>query len=192
MLSLLLSYLLLYRYIALALVVLCAAAILPLPVNTLLLATGAFANQGYFDFTQSIFVAISANVIGDMAAFWFTRKYGPIAFKKLRIKTSPNLLRAEQYIQTHAGATIFITRFVGVIGTATNILAGLADVSPIKFLTFDLLGNSIQIGMIIGLGYLVGTYWQDYSDTISIVGEIALVLILILTITKTVLARKKR
>lgn len=44
------SYVLLYKYVAIALVVYSGAVILPLPANAMLLAVGAFASQGYFSF----------------------------------------------------------------------------------------------------------------------------------------------
>ena len=86
MLASLLSFLLLYKYLALFLCVFSVAVIIPLPINALLLATGAFANFGYFNLAASIAVALSANVLGDMIDFILARRFGPRVFEKFKIQ----------------------------------------------------------------------------------------------------------
>src|SRR5271154_2498974 len=68
-LSSLLSYVLLYRYVTIALVVYFSAIILPLPSNAMLLAVGAFASQGYFNFWGALTVAVIANTLGDLTDY---------------------------------------------------------------------------------------------------------------------------
>jgi len=50
MLGFFLSYLLLYKYVVLFLVVATASFGLPVPATALMMAAGAFIAQGYFDF----------------------------------------------------------------------------------------------------------------------------------------------
>ncbi len=175
LLGLLLSYVLLYKYVALALAVLLSAVLLPIPINTILLATGAFVSQGYFNFTEVLIVTVTANVFGDVCEFLLARRYGNAMLKRSRLDTSRNFLRVERYIKTHAGKTVFVTRFVGVLGIAANLLAGLAGVSLLKFFVFDFLGNAIEIGGLLSLGYIVGGYWHDFSDIVEVVGWILFV-----------------
>jgi membrane protein DedA with SNARE-associated domain len=93
MLALILSYLLLYKYLAIFILVFSAAVIIPWPVNTAILAVGAFSSQGYFNFWISLAVAISANVSGDLFDYWLTRKYGQKAIKNFYIKHNTHFAR---------------------------------------------------------------------------------------------------
>src|ERR1700753_579402 len=119
-LATLLSYLLLYKYIAIFLLVVSSAIILPIPENTLLLATGAFASQGYFSFIFAFIVALAANVIGDSIGYILTRKWGNKIIKEHHIKKYASLSKIDSYIRGNAGMTIFLTRFTGTIGPLVN------------------------------------------------------------------------
>ena len=74
--ALLLSFLLLYKYWALFAVIFVAAVLVPLPTNSVLLAAGAFASQGYFSFWLSLAVAVGANIAGDCFDYFLARRYG--------------------------------------------------------------------------------------------------------------------
>jgi membrane protein DedA with SNARE-associated domain len=69
----LLSYILLYKYVALALLVFANAIVIPLPINTLLLATGAFASQGYLNLGLALVLSIVANILGDCIDYTLAR-----------------------------------------------------------------------------------------------------------------------
>jgi membrane protein DedA with SNARE-associated domain len=174
-LAFLLSYLLVYGYAVLFVVIFVSGLLLPLPVNSLLLAMGAFASQGYFNFYVSLAVALCANVLGDLTGFLLARRYGPVVLKKFNVKPSHNFRRIESYIRSYAGTTIFFTRFVGAFDTAANILAGLSEVATSKFLFYDILGNLTIILPLLLLGYFVGDDWQSLSGVVEIGGGIVLV-----------------
>ena len=84
----LLAYLLLYKYITLFIVCYLAALLIPLPSNTSLLAASAFASQGYLNIYIVIAVALAANVLGDITGFLLARRFGKeflmkVGFKKI-------------------------------------------------------------------------------------------------------------
>src|SRR5476649_1096482 len=81
----LLSYVLLYRYWTIAVVVYSSALILPLPANAMLLAVGAFASQGYFNFWAALGIAVSANTLGDLTDYALARRYGEHITRLLRL-----------------------------------------------------------------------------------------------------------
>ena len=70
-----LSFLLLYKYIALFVIAFFLAVGIPLPVAIVLLASGGFASLGYFDFTTTFLVALSAAVLGDVFDYYLAKKY---------------------------------------------------------------------------------------------------------------------
>lgn len=192
MIAALLSYLLLYKYVAIFILVFSAAVILPLPVNSILLAVGAFASQGYFSFWLSLAVAMAANMLGDLFGYWLTRTYGEAVIKSFYAKRHEVLVRLEKYIQSRAGLTIFLTRFTGISDIAGNFLAGIVGVPLRTFIIFDFLGNFCVFFPVLSLGYIAGNYWQDYSNVIDVASGIFLVLIILFMITRTIYHRSKK
>ncbi len=172
----LLSYLLIYKYALLAGAIF-ASGVIPVPVDTLLLAAGAFASQGYFSLAFSLAAAVGANVAADSMVYFIARRYGPPALRFFKVERSATVLRLEGYIRSRAGVTIFLSRFVSALDIAANVLAGLTKVPFHYFLAFDLLGNATDIGALLFLGYFFGANWQSVSNTVGGVGLVLLVVI---------------
>jgi membrane protein DedA with SNARE-associated domain len=171
----LLSYLLLYKYVALFVVVYSVAVILPLPSNVMLLAVGAFSSQGYFSFWLSLAVAVVANTLGDLTDYVIARKYGDAVVRTLRLNKFAFFLQLEKELRTDAAITVFTTRFAGILSTPASFLAGVAKVPLGTFLWCDVLGNVIEPFVALSLGYLAGDYWTDFSGPLSLIAGIVAV-----------------
>jgi membrane-associated protein len=172
--ALLLSFLLLYKYWALGIVIFISAVILPLPTNSLLLAAGAFASQGYFSFSLSLAIAVGANMLGDCFDYFLARRYGRRAIAMLHLRMPAYIERLEAYVKHHPGPTIFLTRFVGAADPLGNVFAGFVGVPFGLFLWYDFLGNFVSIGGVLYAGYFLGIHWQDFSTLFSIAGWVLL------------------
>jgi membrane protein DedA with SNARE-associated domain len=167
-----LSFLLLYKYIALFAFIFCSAVILPLPDNSILLATGAFASQGYFGFWTSLCVALVANVAGDLVGYLLARHWGRAALNRLNIRIPSYINRLDGYVRRYPRRSIFLTRFVGTADSVVNVLSGFTGVPFATFLLWDALGNFVSLFYILYLGYLFGAYWSNVSGILSIAGFI--------------------
>jgi membrane-associated protein len=183
-LSTLLSYLLLYKYATIFVVVFAAAIIVPVPDSTLLVATGAFASQGYFSLTLALVVALVANVLGDLVDYILTNRWGFKIVKEHHIRKMPYFNKVEQFIRSNAGMAIFVSRFVGTVGPLVNFLSGLANIPLSKFLFFDVVGNAVDIAGLLIAGYILGQYWQDFSGFVGLIGWIIVVAIVMYAIIK--------
>lgn len=164
-----LSYILLYKYTALFSVIYSANLILPLPVSATFLAIGAFSSQGYFSFWVSLAVGVLANVLGDLTGYWITRKYGEEVIRFLKLDRLQFFANLKKELKTDAAITVFTTRFAGSLGPVVNFLSGLVGVPFLKFLAYDFLGNVIELGFILSLGYAVGNYWSDFSNLLGLI-----------------------
>jgi len=181
-LSFLLSSLLLYKYWTLFVAIFLAAIIVPIPVNTLLLASGAFAGQGYMSFSISLFVAVLANIIGDSIDFFLARRYGRPILQKMKIRIPTYMERLERFVIKYPGGTIFATRFVGTIEPITSLLCGFVGIKFSKFLFYDFLGNVVADGIVIYAGYFLGAHWQDFTGIFNITDYILLVVMILVAI----------
>lgn len=165
-----LSFLLLYKYAALFLFIFSSAVILPLPDNSILLAAGAFASQGYFNFWLSLGFSLAGNVAGDCVGYYLARRWGHSAFSRLRVRIPTYLDRLDGYLRRYPGRSIFVTRFIGTADVVVNLLSGFARIPFSRFLLWDALGNFVSLFYILYLGYLFGAYWSQVSGILSIAG----------------------
>lgn len=179
----LLSYVLIYKYVAIFLVIYFGAVGLPLPANAMLLAVGAFASQGYFSFWFSLIVAVVANTLGDLTGYGITRKYGEVVIHKLKLDRVKFFLHLKEELRTDAVVTVFTTRFAGSLSSITNFLAGWVKVPMQTFLFFDVLGNVIEPFVALAIGYAVGNYWSDFSGILGILtGMVAVAVIIFILV----------
>lgn len=167
-----LSYVLLYKYVAIFFVVYTGAIIIPWPANAMLLAVGAFASQGFISFWASLAVAVTANTLGDLTDYAVARKYGEWVIRKLKLDKVRFFLRIKEELIADAGVTVFMTRFAGSLSSITNFLAGFVEVPFMTFFWFDLIGNTIEPFGALALGYAVGNYWSNFSNLLSLIAGI--------------------
>lgn len=193
-LDFILSSLLLYKYIALAVVVYAAAVLLPLPSNAMLLAVGAFASQGYFNVWLALAVAVIANTAGDLTDYLIARKFGERVTRALRLHKLKFYNDLQEELRVDAAVTVFTTRFAGSLSPIANFLAGLVAVPFPTFFWCDLAGNFIEPAVALGIGYAVGDYWSDFSGTLELVAGIiaaAVILFILLRIQRRIARRRE-
>ncbi len=183
-LAALLSFLLLYKYIALFAIVYITAVLVPLPTNTMLLAVGAFSSQGYFNFWISLAAAVVANTLGDLTGYAVTRRYGERVIHALKLNRLRFFSQLREELRTDAAVTVFMTRFAGWLSSATNFLAGLVGVPFLTFLWCDLLGNIIEPGAALVIGYAVGNYWNDFSGSFELIAGVVAVSVIIFVLAR--------
>ncbi len=187
----LLAYLLLYKYWAIFCVMFVSSIILPLPTNSLLLATGALASQGFFDFTLALAVAVGGNMAGDCVDFVLARRYGRKALHMLKIRTPWYVVHLEHYMRDYAGLTIFFTRFFATADSFISVLAGFSGISTGTFLVYSLLGNIVSDGGVLYVGYFFGSNWQAVTGTLGTVEWVLFGMFVVLVLTVSLWYRRR-
>ena len=190
-LTTLLSYLLLYKYIAIFAVVFFSGLLLPLPSNTLLMAAGAFASQGYLSLSGAFFTALIANVIGDSCSFALTRIWGTRIITSARLNRFAAIARIDRFVRDHARTTILVSRFLGTPAVIVNFICGLTEVPYARFVAYDIFGNALDTACFLLIGYSLGIYSENYSDIAELVGGIVLVAAMIWLIAFIFLKKDK-
>lgn len=180
----LLSYVLLYKYAAIAVVVYAGAAILPLPANAMLLAVGAFASQGYFSFWAALSVAVTANTLGDLTGYWIARRFGERVTRALRLHRFRFYGQLQDELRVDAAVTVFLTRFAGSLSSIANLLAGLVGVPFRTFFTMDVFGNIIEPLGALALGFAVGEYWSDFSELLDLAAAVVALSVIIFVLAR--------
>lgn len=192
-LNTILSYVLLYKYAAIAAVLYASALLFPFPANGMLLAVGAFASTGYFNFWGTLALAAAADTLGDLTAYALARIFGERITRALRLHRFRFYGQLQEELRADAVVTVFSTRFGGSLATATNYLAGLVGVPFFTFFWSDLAANITEPFGALAIGYLVGDYWGQFSGSLnlfSIAVAVAVVLFVLFRIHRRMAQRR--
>ncbi len=179
LLSSLLSFLLLYKYVALFAVAFSAAIIIPLPTDMVLVAIGAFSYQHYFSFWISVAVTVIAEVAGDLIDYSLSKRYAHVVIREKYVRKYSFFTRLEDSFRKYTGLTIFLTRFVGILSPLTNFLSGFEKIKVRIFVLYDFLGNLVDTLALLSVGYLIGDNWESISDKLSLVTEVLAAVIIV-------------
>lgn len=147
-----------------------------LPGDSLLFAAGTFAALGALDLQLLIVLLTVAAIIGDTVNYWVGSYIGPRAFGgNVRFLKTEYLERTHAFYEKHGGKTIILARFIPIIRTFAPFVAGVGSMSYPKFLTYNVVGAVIWVGLFVLGGYFFGnipTVRQNF--TLVILAIIAL------------------
>ncbi|MFZ5625605.1 MAG: DedA family protein [Gemmatimonadota bacterium] len=128
-----------------------------LPGDSLLFAAGTFAALGALD-PWVVFILLSlAAILGDTANYWLGKKIGPRAFDgSIRFLKREHLRRTEEFYARHGRKTIILARFVPIVRTFAPFVAGVGTMHYGRFLTYNVVGGVLWVGVFVFGGYFFG------------------------------------
>jgi membrane-associated protein len=128
-----------------------------LPGDSLLFAAGALASLGSLDLWLLVVLLIGAAILGDTVNYWVGAWIGPRAFSgKVKFLRTDYLERTHAFYEKHGGKTIILARFVPIIRTFAPFVAGVGAMSYGKFITYNVVGAVLWVGLFVPLGYFFG------------------------------------
>lgn len=155
-----------------------AALGVPLPATLLLLAAGAFAQQGLLDALEVGLVATSAAVAGDHGSYLVGRWAG--AWLPARWVGGPPWQRAAAGFERWGMASVFLTRFLLTpLALPVNLLAGSTRYPWPKFSLAVVTGEATWVLLFAGAGYLFADRWEALGGLAGDVAWLAVGLVLL-------------
>jgi len=151
---------------------------LPVGASILVIAAGAFSQQGILDWLPTAALGLLGAIIGDAASFgmgyfakdWVGKHFGG----------SPAWKNAQDSFASRAGMAIYLTRFlITALAIPTNLIAGGSDYKFRKFMAYDSLGEATWIVLYGALGYFFGSQWELVGTFISNFGGLMLGLVIL-------------
>ena len=150
---------------------------LPVGASAVLIAAGAFSQQGILSWPSTALIGLAGAILGDMLSFGMGH-YAKDAMQR-RFGKSPTWRNARISFQKQAGMAIFFTRWlITAIAIPTNLIAGGSGYKFTRFLLYDISGEIMWILLYGGLGYWFGSQWELVYDFISNFGGVLLGLII--------------
>ncbi len=149
-----------WTHLILFLIVFCETGLVVtpfLPGDSLLFAAGTFAALGALDLWVIVILLIIAAIIGDTVNYWIGAYIGPRAFRgDVRFLRKEYLDRTHAFYEKHGGKTIILARFVPIIRTFAPFVAGVGAMSYPKFISYNIIGAVLWVGLFVLGGYFFG------------------------------------
>jgi membrane protein DedA with SNARE-associated domain len=165
-----------YGLIAVGLLIFLEDFGIPLPGETILIASAVTASQHRLNILVVALVAVVAAILGDNVGYaighYGGRRVLYWASCHARVRghylLAPSQLRkAEKFFQRHGSWIISVARFFEILRQINGILAGAMRVRWIVFLVFNVVGAVLWVGVWASVGYFAGTAaGQTHIDTL--------------------------
>lgn len=129
-----------------------------LPGDSLLFAAGAIAALGALNVWVIIALLIAAAILGDTANYWIGHFFGKKLVDNPNIKfiNQEHIDKTEQFYKKHGAKTIILARFVPIVRTFAPFVAGVGTMEYGKFITYNVVGGVVWVGLFTLLGYFFG------------------------------------
>lgn len=151
-------------YALLFLIVFCETGLVVtpfLPGDSLLFAVGAIAadpDSGLNVWIAGILLFVAA-ILGDTVNYWIGNRSGSWAIRKFpRIIRQSHLDKTSQFFARYGGKAIIIARFVPIVRTFAPFVAGSGSMDYRKFMSFNVIGAMLWVGLILPAGWYFGNF----------------------------------
>ncbi len=129
-----------------------------LPGDSLLFVVGTLCGTGLLSLPLVMGLLVVAAISGDQLNYRIGRYFGPKVFQweNSRFFNRAAFDRAHNFYETYGGITIVLARFMPFIRTFVPFVAGVAAMTPSRFVLFNVAGGLIWVCGLTGAGYLFG------------------------------------
>lgn len=126
-----------------------------LPGDSLLFAAGAVVAMGALNLYELMSLLILAATVGDNLNYWIGRYLGKRAYSVSWVNHR-HLDKAQTFYREHGGKTIILARFVPIIRTFAQFVAGIGHMRYTYFFSFSIVGTVTWVLICTLAGYFFG------------------------------------
>ncbi|PIQ26258.1 hypothetical protein COW36_15295 [bacterium (Candidatus Blackallbacteria) CG17_big_fil_post_rev_8_21_14_2_50_48_46] len=150
-----------WTYLILFVIIFCETGLVVtpfLPGDSLLFAAGTFAALGSLNIAIVLGLLAFAAILGDAVNYWIGYKLGPAVFEKPKSKIFKReyLEKTQAFYAKYGGRAIIFARFVPIVRTFAPFVAGIGKMQYTRFLTYNVIGALLWVGLCALGGFLFG------------------------------------
>jgi membrane protein DedA with SNARE-associated domain len=139
---------------------------MPLPGETLLIASALLASQGEMHIVPVLLIGCVAAVTGDNIGYAIGRSGGRklvLRYGRYVLITEKRLQKAEGFFRRYGGVVVVIARFFAVLRHLNGVVAGTVKMRWRRFLIYNMLGALLWVGFWGVLFYELGEKAARFS-----------------------------
>ncbi len=129
-----------------------------LPGDSLLFVVGALCGVGLLSLPMAMGLLVTAAILGDQCNYSIGRFFGPKVFQweQSRFFNKRAFNQAHDFYERYGGVTIILARFMPFIRTFAPFVAGVAEMTRVKFTAYNVAGALIWVIGLTSAGYFFG------------------------------------
>lgn len=161
-------------YVGLVLLMVAETVFPPIPSEAVLPLAGYLVERGEFAYLLVLATSTAGSVLGAMLLYEAARHGGrPFATRFLRVAhlQPAKLDEAERWFARRGALIVLVGRCVPGMRSLVSLPAGLLRMPRLQYLGLTLLGSAIWNGVLVTIGWVLGTQWEQVSDVIGPVSK---------------------
>jgi membrane-associated protein len=133
-------------------------------------------------------------VLGAQTGYLIGRTAGPALFRRpdSRLFKHEYVEKAQHYFDKYGAKTIVLARFIPIVRTFANPMAGVAGMPVRSFTTFNLIGGALWTVGVTMLGFVLGKTIPSAEDHLLVIEIVIIALSLVPNAIEVVRARRPR
>jgi membrane-associated protein len=135
-----------------------------------------------------------AAVAGAQTGYFIGRKAGPALFNRPRSRLfkHEHVEKAQHYFDKYGPKTVVLARFIPIVRTFANPMAGVAGMPVRDFTTFNIIGGAMWAVGVTMVGFVLGKTIPSAEDHLLVIEAVIIVLSLLPIAFEVVRARRRR
>jgi membrane-associated protein len=164
-----------------------------LPGDSLLVTAGILSAGDVIPLRWLLLPVMLCAIVGDQIGYWIGRTAGSALYRKEDsfLFRRSHLQRAHDFYEKYGGRAVILARFVPIVRTFCPPVAGAAQMSYARYLTYDIFGGVFWVGTMILGGYSLGRTIPNISQRIHYVILVVVFLSLLPAIISILRARRQ-
>ena len=133
----------------------------PVPGETILITAAVFAGLGELNIFLVGITGFFAAIIGDNIGFSIGKYGGHTLVERIGkyiFLTPARISKAEDFFRKKGGWLVIIARFIEGLRQANGIIAGLAEMSWLRFVSYNAIGAALWVSLWCSVGYYGGSH----------------------------------
>lgn len=134
-----------------------------------------------------------AAIAGAQVGYWIGRRAGPALFRRpdSRLFKREHVERAHSYFDRYGAKTIVIARFIPIVRTFANVVAGVAEMPARAFAVFNAAGGLLWVVSVTLLGYALGKNIPNAKDHLLVIEGVVIALSLVPVALEVLRSRRR-